>query len=142
MHSSRMRTARFSGHLYGGEVSASAPRVCAVKGGCLPLGPRGYPLHHIPLTTPPSPHPLSPHPLSVHIPLPPPLLSRNPSTHTPLHYTPPPMDRQTPVKTLPCPKLRLRAVKRRPLKVVARISLFLAHFPGSLLQAYLSAPIG
>ena len=42
---------------------------------------------------------------------------RHPWTETPLarqeltSYRDPPVDRQTPVKTLPCPKLRLRAVK-------------------------------
>ena len=79
MHSSKMRTTRFSGRLDpGGFASESMGGVCLwVEGGCLPLSPGG--VYHTP-----SPHTFSSPP-----------------------STPPPADRQT----LPCPKLRLRAVK-------------------------------
>ena len=95
MHSSRMRTARFNGHLYrGGVCLEGCPEGClpgCVSRGCLPGGcvqgvfvcrgvlrglPRGC--------TPPA--------------------------HCMLGYPHPPVDRQTPVKILPCPKLRLRAL--------------------------------
>ena len=71
-----------------GSASRSRGGLHLVAGGCLPLGAEcvsafGSRGQYLP-------HPLSPHPLS---------------THTP------PVDRQTPEKTLPCPKRRLRAVK-------------------------------
>ena len=76
MHSSRMRTTRFSGHLYWG-VSA--------------LDPSGH-THHLDTQTSP-----------FHL------------THPPFTSPPPTPceqnDWQTGVKTLPCPKLRLGAVK-------------------------------
>ena len=65
MHSSRMRTARFSGRLLGGSASGFSAHGGVCLGGCLP------------------------------------------HTHTHTHT----VDRQAPVKILPCPKLRLLTVK-------------------------------
>ena len=72
MHSSRMRTAHFSGCLYLGGV------YLWVEGGVVSTTLSFTTPQYTPFTTP--------------------------------LFTTPPVDRQTPVKTLPCPILRLRAV--------------------------------
>ena len=87
MHFSRMRTTWFSGCIYRGDLPLG-PEGCLLLDPMGSLGPEDvclfdpHPLHH----TPPPRH------------------------HTPF-TTHPPVDRQTPVKTLPFPKFRLRAVK-------------------------------
>ena len=76
MHSSRMRTARFSGHLYRGVVSTwgCLSRGCAGRGVSREVSREGL-------------HPLD---LEADTRLP----------HCTLGYTPPTVDRQTPVKIL------------------------------------------
>ena len=125
MHSSRMRTARFSGRLYQG-MPASRSRGCLPSGwwgvclwvrgwvsasrfgGVSASGSRG--IYHTPFTTPPFTTPLFTTPLFTT----PPFHNTPLSPHTPFatHFPfttplPHPMGRQTPVKTLPCSKLRL-----------------------------------
>ena len=82
----RMCASRFSGCLY--RRWGYLPLGYG-GGGCLPLGPEGVVYHTCPLDTPLDPH--WTHPLSTH----------------PREQN----DWQTGVKTLPCPKLRLRAGK-------------------------------
>ena len=87
MHSSRMCTARFNSHLYRG-----VSRGVYAQGGCPPPGPRDrHPWKHTPAPLYAGIHDLCP----LHA-----------GIHTPCKQN----DRQTCVKTLPCPKLRLRAV--------------------------------
>ena len=93
MHSSRMHTASFNGCLYQGWGCVC---LCVREGSA--SGSEGeattYPLHHTLSTTPPSPHP--------------PFTTLRFTTPPP-SFTTPRVDRQTSVKTLPCPKLRSRA---------------------------------
>ena len=111
-----MHTAHFSSHLYHAGVCLWEGSVCFwVRGGgseclwiwrgCLPLGGGCLSLDLegcLPLGLGGLPHPLSPHPLSSHT--------------RPLRL----VDRQTPVKILPCPKLRLPAVKILQMPVPVR----------------------
>ena len=133
MHSSRMRTARSSsraGGLHQAPPQDQPPRACTLPGSRPPLeqAPPGtgtpqdqtpgsrYPprSRHTPWE---QAHPWSRHPsVGRHPPgagtppeqAPP----RDQTIPSPRRRHPPPVDRHTPVNILPCPKLRVRAVKR------------------------------
>ena len=114
MHSIRMRTV--------GSLTVS--RSIWHGGGCMPCTP----LPHTPPTTHPPCHACHPPctPPAMHTPLPctHPCHAHTPGTHAPLpcrhpyHARPPWIEWQMFVKLLPCPKLRLRAVKWKRLKGV------------------------
>ena len=123
MHSSRMRTARSSsraGGLHQAPPQDQPPRACTPPEASPPPWSRHPPgtgtlQDQTPREQVPS-HEQA-HPLGAGTPLEqaPPRSRHPPRDQTipsPRRRHPPPVDRHTPVNILPCPKLRLRAVKR------------------------------